>query len=160
MWGYTKRSSFILLEVFIALSLVCLALHSLISIPSFCFHKELRILKEVEITRLEDLAYLELLEKLPEILPSMNLSRNKQGKLKNRIDLAPQIIHLAKEVTATYYPYAVLWIQKESNTRKLLRCNIILDITLKKMKSNKKLMYKIIVHEKEQKIPNSNRSSA
>lgn len=160
MWSYRKRSSFILLEVFIALSLLCLALHSLISIPSLCFHKELRVLKEVDITRLEDLAYLELLEKLPEILPLINLSRNKKGKLKNRIDLAPQIIHLTKEVTATYYPYAVLWVQKESNAKKLLRCNIIFDERLKKLKSNKKFMYKIIVHEKEQKIHNSDRSSS
>lgn len=158
MWRYTKRSSFILLEVFIALSLLCFALHSLISIPSLCFHKELRILKEVEIARLEDLAYLELLEKLTEILPVMNFSHTEKGKVKNRVDLSPQIMPVGKEIIATYYPHAILWIQKQSNSRKLLRCNII-DAALKKLKSNKRIMYKILVHEKEEKTHNPNRSS-
>ena len=85
MWKYTKRSSFILLEVFTALSLLCLALHSLISIPSVCFHKELRILNDLEITRLEDIAYIELLEKLPQVLPLESGKEGKKGRRKYRI---------------------------------------------------------------------------
>ncbi|MGL4348913.1 MAG: hypothetical protein ACRCSV_05640 [Chlamydiales bacterium] len=159
MWNYTKRSSFLLLEVFIVLSLLCLALHSLLSIPSLCFHKELRMLKEVEITRLEDVAYMELLEKLPHILPLVSMGRGKEGNC--RIELTPQVIHLAKDVTMTYNPSAIFWIQKESNGLQLLRCNILFDKYIKKLKSNKKFMYKIIVHETEQqKIHNFNRSTA
>lgn len=158
MWKYTKRSSFILLEVFIALSLLCLALHSIISIPSICFHREFSILNELEITRLEDVVYMELLEKLPQILP---LDGSDKANLKHRIDLSPQIIHLGKGSSRTYRPYATLWVQKESDGVQLLKCNIIWDRYAKKIRSNKKFMYKIIAHEKEQKkTHNPDRSAA
>ena len=157
MWSYTKRSSFILLEVFIALSLLCIALHLLISTPSLCFHRELRMLKQVEIARLEDLAYIELLEKLPEILPHVILKRDKkEEKPRHRIDLSQQVIYIKNRVSSTYCPYAIVWLQKESKGRKLLRCNIVFDPTLKKPKSNNKFMYKIMVHEEEKKIHNLN----
>lgn len=151
MWKYTKRSSFILLEVFIALSLLCLALHSLISIPSICFHKELRILNDLEITRLEDIAYIELLEKLPQVLPLESVKEGKKGRRKYRIDLAPQAIHLGKGASRTYRPYATLWVQKESGNVQLLKCNIMFDPYIKKIRSNKKFIYKIIAYEKAQK---------
>lgn len=151
MWKYTKRSSFILLEVFIALSLLCLALHSLISIPSICFHKELRILNDLEITRLEDIAYIELLEKLPQVLPLESGKVDKKGRRKYRIDLSPQALSWGKEASRTYHPYATLWVQKESGNVQLLKCNIIFNPYIKKIRSNNKFMYKIIAHEKAQK---------
>lgn len=151
MWKYTKRSSFILLEVFIALSILCLALHSLISIPSICFHKELRILNDLEITRLEDIAYIELLEKLPQLLPLDSLNQGKKGRREYRIDLDPQVIHLGKGSSRTYRPYATVWVQKESGNVQLLKCNIIFDQYIKKIRANKKFMYKIIAHEKAKK---------
>lgn len=161
MWKYTKRSSFILLEVFIAISLVCLSLHSLISIPSICFHKELRILKDLEITRLEDVSYMELLEKLPGQLSLDLLTKDTEGANRHRIELLPQVVYLGKDLHKTYHPYAILWLQKKCDGVRLVRCNIIFEKYLKKIRSNKKFMYKIIVHEKEQKkIHNPNRGAA
>lgn len=149
MWKYTKKSSFILLEVFIAISILCLSLHSLISIPSICFHRELRILKDVEITRLEDVAYMELLEKLRQQLPLQTIPENKKNTGRHRIQLLPQSIHLGKGLSITYHPYAILWIQKKRRDRQLLRCNVIFEKYKKRIKSNRKFMYKIIVHEKD-----------
>lgn len=156
MWNYTKRSSFILLEVFVALSLLCIALHSLISIPSLCFHKELYLLKEVEIARLEDIAYIELLKELPNRLPSITLKGDKKEKPKHRIDLPQTVLYFTNELSTLYRPFAIFWLQKESNGRKLLRCNIVVDPTLKKRKSSNKFMYKIMVHEKKKKTHNVN----
>lgn len=91
---------------------------------------------------------MELLEKLPQILP---LDSNNKGNLEDRIDLTPQVIHFGKGSSREYRPYATLWVQKESGGVQLLKCNIIFDRYVKKIKSNKKFMYKIIAHEKAQK---------
>ena len=156
MGSYTKRSSFILLEIFVALSLLCIALHSLISIPSLCFHKELRLLKQVEMARLEDVAFIELLKELPHRLPHITLKGDRKEKPRHRIDLPQTVVPFTNELSILYHPSAIFWLQKESKDRKLLRCNIVMDPTLKKCKSSNKFMYKILVHEKKKKTHNVN----
>ncbi len=151
MRSYKRKSSFILLEVFVAISLLCLAMNTLVSIPSLWVHKELQILKDLEIARLEEIAYMELLEKLPDWLSSGLIARTQQLARERPIELPPKVIHLGKDAKKSCQPYAILWLQKESNSVQLLKCKIFFENYAKKIKSNKQFIYKIVIHEKEQK---------
>lgn len=156
---HRRKSSFILLEVIVAISLLCLAMNTLVSIPSLWVHKELEILKELELTRLEDVAYMELLEKLPAWLPSSSLAKNQQTAGKRPIYLPLKMIHLGRDAQNFCRPYAILWLQKQSQGVQLLKCKILWENYIKKIKSNKQFIYKIVIHEKEQKkMLNPNRS--
>lgn len=148
---HRRKSFFILLEVFIAISLLCLAMNTLVSIPSLWVHKELDILKELEITRLEDVAYMEFLEKLPEWLASSSIAKNQRLAKEQCIELPLKVIHLGKDIKKSYCPHAILWLQKESNGLQLLKCKIFFENYIQKIKSNKQSIYKIVIYEKEQK---------
>lgn len=156
---HRRKSSFILLEVLVAISLLCLAMNTLVSIPSLWVHKELQILKDLEITRLEDIAYMELLEKLPQWLPSGSIATNQRLAAEHLIQLPSKVIHLGKDTEKPYCPCAILWLQKEIRGVQLLKCKILFEDYAKKIKSNKQFIYKIVIHEKEQKkMHNANRS--
>ena len=148
---HRRKSSFILLEVFVAISLLCLAMNTLVSIPSLWVHKELHILKELEITRLEDVAYMEFLEKLPEWLASGFIAKNQRLAREQCIELPSKVIHLGKDRQKSYRPRAILWLHKESNGVQLLKCSIFFENYVQKIQSNKQSIYKIVIHEKEQK---------
>ena len=148
---HRRKSSFLLLEVFVAISLLCLAMNTLVSIPSLWVHKELRILKELEITRLEDVAYMEFLERLPEWLTSGFIAKNQRLAKEQSIELSSRVIHLGKDRQKPYRPHAIFWLHKESNGVQLLKCKILFENYVQKIKSNKQSIYKIVIHEKEQK---------
>lgn len=151
MRTHKRKSSFILLEVLVAISLLCLAMNTLVSIPSLWVHKEFKMLKDLEITRLEDVAYMELLEKLPEWLVTGSIAETQQLALNHIIELPSKAIYLGKDRQSFCHPRAILWLQKKSADIQLLKCKILFEDYPRKIKSKKQFIYKILIHEKEKK---------
>lgn len=76
-----SKKPFILLEVFLAIALLALCLIPIASSPFRHFLKQTKALKQMELERLNDVAYRDFLHELPSITTFQDLPASKEGAL-------------------------------------------------------------------------------
>jgi len=138
---HKRKLGFILLEVFIALTLLSISIIPITSYPYKVFTKEKSKLQEIELKRLDSLIFATFIQKLPELLTWDALT-------KEEIHLDFDIYEIdLKELGS--FPYRVelaISTQKQKPSHKLLECRISFFPLIKKSYKPKSIAHLLLVN--------------
>lgn len=122
------RFPFLLFEVFLAVALLALCLIPIASAPFRNFVKESNALKQMEIERLSDVAYKDLLERLPLVTTFESLPKSKDEAIS--YDLGPYKFTIEGSGSYLYLATFSFWIIEPKDVEKIDKhCLIRIELT-------------------------------
>lgn len=116
-----RRSGFILLEVFLVIALLSLAILPISSYPYKIFEKEKKELLSIELKRMETLVFAEFVRDLPD---HICWSHIEQGDIS--LNLGTQTVDLGKLGTFSYDAKINITTQRQKKSFCLLACEVCL----------------------------------
>jgi hypothetical protein len=128
----TKKKSFLLLEVLIAISILAMSIPFLIHNPIFFYKKELKTLEDLELKQIEIKAFTEIRNMLFKNEISWNLFSSKKHE-EGYISEEPLFFYLPKELSGkkVYVNYRI-WTKRENSSPKSTIRKIAIQIAVNK----------------------------
>ncbi len=106
-----RKNSFLLLEIFLAFTILTICLTTLSKTPRLYLLKEKNSLLQIELLRKQRVLYLDILQNIAKKHSLKSLSND--GRSPNTYELSPIAIRLEGFADSIYYPYYRIWRSKQ-----------------------------------------------